>query len=435
MIIRAFTIVRQFNPQARLFFAVLVGMSLVIDGIYNVLLNLYLLRLGYGTEFIGLVNAVGLLTFACASLPAGILGSRYSNTRIMKIGGVISLVGALMLPQVELLPGGMREAWLALHYALMLTGFSFFFVNGAPYLMNVVDVAHKHRAFSLKTAHWALAGFCGSLAGGILPGIIADARNMTLVDPAPYRITLTLAGLTLALAVLLLQRIRPLADEAALEVKPGGGGSARAASERFHWTTSLIVLICVMTVVRLFQVAGSATALVYFNVYMDRQLAVSTAMIGAVAAIGRLTGVPTALLTPALIRRWGLVNTVLWSSLFTSLCLLPLALVEHWLAAALGFIGSLAVMSIRFTAFTVYILDLVPRVQQSVIAGSGEMAAGLSFAMISLGGGILLSIVGFRELFLLGSLLTFIGSLLFWLHVRATAPKRKPKLAFQAPGG
>ena len=50
------------------------------------LLNLYLLRLDYGTEFIGLVNAVGLLTFGLASLPAGILGSRMSTTALMKFG-------------------------------------------------------------------------------------------------------------------------------------------------------------------------------------------------------------------------------------------------------------------------------------------------------------------------------------------------------------
>ena len=45
-----------------------------------------MLRLGYGTEFIGLVNAAGLLTFAFVSLPAGILGSRLSNSLLMKIG-------------------------------------------------------------------------------------------------------------------------------------------------------------------------------------------------------------------------------------------------------------------------------------------------------------------------------------------------------------
>ncbi len=426
MIKRALGAARQFNPQARLFFLVLVGLSCVIDGIYTVLLNLYLLRLGYGTEFIGLVNAAGLLTFAFTSLPAGILGSRFSTTGLMKLGAGLSFIGGALLPMAQQLPAGWRENWLVGSYALMLGGFSVFFVNGAPYLINVVDTAHKHRAFALKTAHWALAGFAGSLAGGILPGIIAHLTASTLANPGPYRSTLILASAALALSALLILRIRPLPRQPAAE--PSESDSA-LPQERLSWAAPFIILIAVMTLIRLFQVAGSATAMVYFNVYMDRHLAISTAMIGLIAAFGRLAGVPAALFTPRLVRRWGNVNVILGASLVASLSLIPMALVEHWLAAAVGFISATSVLSIRYTAFVVYILELVPRVQQSIMAGSGEMAAGLSFAMMALGGGYLLSLFTFRDLFLCGALLSFIGTALFWLYIRQTKPKRKLKPA------
>ena len=366
MLARILNPIRTFNPQARLFFIVLVGMCFVVDGVYTVLLNLYMLRLGYGTEFIGLVNAVGLLTFACVSLPAGILGSRLSTTLLMKVGAAISVVGGLLLPQAELLPPGAREIWLVVLYALMLSGFSLFFVNGAPYLLNVVDTALKHRAFALKTAGWSLAGFAGSLLGGILPGIIAAPLATTLADPAPYRLTLTMAGVVMALTALCLLRVRPLPRAAAplAEDMP-----AEPARNRFNLAGPVAMVIGIMTFIRLFQVAGTATAMVYFNVYMDQQLGVSTALIGAIAAVGRLTGVPTALLTPALIERWGIVKVVLWASLLTSLCLLPMALIEHWLAAAIGFIGTLALTSVRYASFVVYILDQVPKQQQAIMAG------------------------------------------------------------------
>ncbi len=422
MILRALNAARQINPQARLFFVVIVGLALVVDGIYTVLLNLYLLRLGYSIEFIGLVNAAGLLTFAFTSLPAGILGSRLSVTRLMKVGAMMSLVGGSLLPLVDQLPPGWREGWLIFQYALMLGGFSFFFVNGAPFLMNVVDNAFKHKAFALKAAHWSLAGFAGSLIGGVLPSVIASLQNVSLDDPTPYRLTLNLASVVLLVSVILIFRIRPLPDHRAAAT---ADTPADLSSPRMNWTAHLIGLIVVMTIIRLFQVAGSATALVYFNVYMDQQLAISTATIGVIAAVGRLTGVPTALITPWLVRRWGNVKVVIWSSLVASVCLIPMALVEHWLAAALGFIGSVAMMSVRYTAFVVYILDLVPRVQQAVMAGSGEMAAGLSFAVMALGGGLLLSQFAFRDLFLLGALFSFIGTFTFWLYTRQRKPKRK----------
>ncbi|MXV93934.1 MAG: MFS transporter [Chloroflexi bacterium] len=418
---RPYSRISAFSSQARVFLLALVGMAMVVDGIYAVLLNLYLLRLGYGTEFIGLVNAAGLLTFAAASLPAGILGARYSNTAMMKSGAALSALGACCLPLAEALPGSLTEAWLVGSYALMLVGFSFFFVNGAPFLLNVVAVEQKHRAFSLKTAAWALAGFAGSLLGGVLPGLLAAQLQASLDHPAPYRLTLQLASSLMVLAaLLLLWRIRPLPVDTPAPRQANG-----KAAQPQNWSRALLTLIAIMTIIRLFQVAGSATAMVYFNVYMDQQLLVATATIGSIAAIGRLTGVPTALLTPRLVRRWGEVSVIIGSSLVTALCLLPMALVEHWLAAALGYIGTLALTSIRYTAFVVYILDLVPKAQQSVMAGSGEMAAGLSFSMMALGGGLLLTLFAFRDLFLMGAVLSLLGTLLFWLYVILGKSRRR----------
>ena len=372
------------------------------------------------------MNAVGLLTFGLASLPAGILGSRMSTTALMKFGAFTCLLGGLLLPMAESLPPGWREFGLVIPPALMFGGFAFYFVNGAPYLINVVDDAYKHHAFALKAAHWSLAGFAGSLIAGMLPGAIAGLHGWTLDDPAPYRITFALASGILALSAGLSLRIRPLPRKPApapAESSPNRAGATGG------WASSVLMLIVIMTVIRLFQVAGSATAMVYFNVYMDQHLAVSTVMIGAMAAIGRLTGVPTALLTPYLVRRWGNVGVVLASSMLATLCLIPMALVEHWLAATFGYVGSISMMSVRYTAFIVYILDLVPRKHQALMAGTGEAAAGLSFAMMALGGGLLLTAFAFRDLFLLGTLVSFIGTLLFWLYILVSRPKRKLKPA------
>ena len=424
MLAQIFNLLRALNPQARLFFAVLVGLTFVADGLVSVLLNLYLLRLDYGTEFIGLVNAVGMLTFGFASLPAGILGSRLSTTALMKFGAFTCLAGGLMLPLAEWLPPGWRELGLVVPPALMFGGFAFYFVNGAPYLINVVDEAYKTHAFALKAAHWSLAGFFGSFVGGLLPGAIAGLNGWTLADPAPFRITFALATIVLALAAFLSLRIRRLPPRPA----PTPQESAQTQNGRGNgWAGSILMLIVIMTVIRLFQVSGSATAMVYFNVYMDQHLAVSTALIGAMAALGRLTGVPTALITPSLVQRWGNIRVVLGSSLLATLCLIPMALVEHWLAASFGYIVAISMMSVRFTAFIVYILDLVPRSHQALMAGTGEAAAGLSFAMMAMGGGLLLTAFAFRDLFLLGALASFIGTALFWLYVVASKPKRKLK--------
>ena len=63
------------------------------------------------------------------------------------------------------------------------------------------------------------------------------------------------------------------------------------------------------------------------------------------------------------------------------------------------------------------------------MAGTGEMAAGFSFAVMALGGGIILSLFAFRDLFMLGAAFSFIGTVLFWWHVRQAKPRRKLKPA------
>ncbi len=416
-----------YNRQAKTFFLVVIALGFTIDGIYTVLLNLYLLRLGYGTEFIGLVNAVGLLSFALTSLPAGIIGSRLSTTLLLKIGALVILIGGGALPLVESVPANIQDIWLVVFYGILLGGFSLFFVNGAPFLMNSVADGRENDAFAMQTALLAFAGFLGSFVGGVLPEFLASIQGVTLDDPAPYRITFILTSLVLVFAFFLILTVAKLKmkDDT---VASGDVSSDAPVPTKSVWTMRIVILIAVMSLVRLFQVAGSATIVVYFNVYMDTQLLMSTGVIGAIAAVGRLTGIPTALLTPYLVKRWGDVNVIIWSATATAMFILPLALVEHWMAAAIGFIGVTAMNSIRFTAFLVYILGLVTKKQQAVMSGSGEMAGGFSFSMMALGGGIILALFTFRDLFLLSAGFTVLGTVIFWLHYRLTRPQRKTKL-------
>src|SRR5262245_2956522 len=89
----------------------LVGLA-IDGGSYAVLLNLYLVRLGYGPELIGLVNSAGTLTFALFSLPAGVMGQRWGSRRIMLIGLGLMLVACILFPLADMLAPGQRLPWL-----------------------------------------------------------------------------------------------------------------------------------------------------------------------------------------------------------------------------------------------------------------------------------------------------------------------------------
>jgi predicted MFS family arabinose efflux permease len=112
----------------------------------------------------------------------------------------------------------------------------------------------------------------------------------------------------------------------------------------------------------------------------------------------------------------------------TALCLLPLALLSHWGAASLGYVGATALGLIVRPAFTVYTQEIVPPRSRVLMSGAATMASGVSTSAMALGGGHIITALGFPSLFLTGAGLAAAGALAFWsyfrvprgVHVRST---------------
>jgi MFS family permease len=400
-------VLRDFNRDVRLYLITTMLIGLTVDGgVYTVLFNLYLLRLGYGPEFIGLVNGSGMLLFALFCLPAGTLSGRLGNRRMM-IGGLsLLLIGCGLLPFAELHTGNWRAGWLFITWCFAFIGFAVYFVNTAPFAMKVAHQSERNHVFSVQAALWSLAGFAGSLIGGFLPGIFAMYLGVSLDQPAPYRYSLLAASLLLIPSVLAIGATREV--------------HAQSTTERqIKGEPSPLRLIAFLTLVRLLVVTGVGTLFIFFNVYMDAGLHISTVHIGVLSALGRLLSIPTALIVPLLTRRWGNGRTAAWASLGTAVSMLPLILVSHWSAAGLGFIGVLALTSIRYPTFLVYTMEVVPPARRGTMSGAGEMASGLSFSSMALGGGYIIEALGYRSLFLTGASLTVIGTLSFLIYLRS----------------
>lgn len=98
--------VRAFSRDARLLLATQALASISYIGIYLVLFNLYLVRLGYDTGFIGWINGVSFLCFAFFSLPAGMMGAthfveplgRPHTIQVSLLGITICLLPLALIP-------------------------------------------------------------------------------------------------------------------------------------------------------------------------------------------------------------------------------------------------------------------------------------------------------------------------------------------------
>jgi MFS family permease len=406
---------RLLSPAVARYFATIGVVGFAVDGgIYAVLLNLYLLRLGYGPEQIGLINAAGTLTFALASLPAGALGARWGSRRMLLIALGMLLAGCSLIPLADMLAPAWRLPWLLANEVVLYLGLALYFVNTAPYVMEVVSPAQRNQIFSLQTGLLSLAAFVGSLVGGLLPPSLAALLGASTEQAAPYRYALLVAGLAVLPAILAFRGARANPGDrkgavAAHEVEPAvaltaGSGAAKA----------VVGLLALIALVRLLQVSGLAALTTFFNVYLDSQLLLPTAQIGAIIACARLLGVPAALATSALTARFGNRAVVIGASLGTALSILPIALIPHWGAAGLSFVGVVALSWIRYAASTVYFLELVPPSRRATVSGVTEMAAGITFTVLTFGGGYAIERFGYRSLFLVGAILTGLSALVFW---------------------
>lgn len=379
-------------------------------GIYAVVFNLYMLRMGLGPEAVGQVNSAGLLSFALASLPAGWLGGRIGARKMMVAGVAITLAGMVAVPVTDMLPQAWRLAWLMASFVTLYVGVSAYYVNCSPLLVGATVAGERTRIISMQSALIGLAAFGGGMVAGLLPWLLGAALGWPLTSPAPYRVPLALAAAGILAALWAISRTRDAHLAPPPEV-PGDEKGAPAVA------VSVLGLLVIMSLIRFLQVAGVGSAVTFFNVYMDDGLGASTLSIGVISALARLLGVPASLLTPGLARRFGNPGTAVAGSFVAVIALLPLALVPTWQAAGLGFLAMMAGTAVRFPAFYVYMISITPSQMRAVMSGAGEMAGGFSFALIALAGGYIIAGPGYTALFLLAAAMTLAGTLLLWAFI------------------
>ena len=63
-----------------------------------------------------------------------------------------------------------------------------------PFLTLICPPRLRNHVFSTQVALWPLAGFAGSLCGGLLPGLFSAFLGLPEDHPAPYRYPLLLAA-------------------------------------------------------------------------------------------------------------------------------------------------------------------------------------------------------------------------------------------------
>ncbi len=386
--------------------------SFGFHGIYMLLVNLYLLRLGYGPAVIGLFNGVANVAAAAAALPAASLAGRWRLKAPMVSGLSCSAVLIAILPIGELMAGTARTGWLIGVGALVSLAVSVWFVYGNPFMMTLVGERERSQAFSVRWALLALGGFAGNLVGGWLPPVYAAVTGSSLNAPEPFRYALWTSAALVAIVAIWMTRVsEQRGPEVAGQGLKGISGTGAAGLVALFLFTSLLL-----------QVTFTATK-IFFNVYMERDLGADTVLIGSLIGAGWLMAAPASLVMPVIAARFGHGRTAGVAAMIGALALLPLALVPRVAAAGAGFLSMSLTIGIFWPSFQVFSMSVVKPNQRPLVYGSIVGAGGLAGTLLGAGGGYLIASAGFREFFLFSSALTVLGVGVFWLTLLRRAQR------------
>jgi alkane 1-monooxygenase len=387
----------------------------VDGGIYAVVLNLYLLRLGYGAQFIGAVNGAGLLAYGLFSLAAGCLGSRFGTRGMITLGLALMAAGGCALPLVELVAPSLGAGWILASFIVTNVGLALQVTNCTPFLTESSQAGERHTFFSIVATVWSLAGFAGNVVGGLLPPLFGFFLSVSLGDAAPYRYSLWLAPVLLLPAAVLMLTTRAVArkptNDSPEQLIPSANGDAQ---------------IAMLALVRFLFVLGCGAVLIFLNMYLDKDLGAGAAGIGLLLGAGRLCAGAMCLFAPMLAARWSKANLILATAVGTALSMIPLILLAQTTAAAFSFIGVMTLLAVRLPTWLAYSMEAARPARRGLMSGAGEMANGLGFAVVGLGGGYVINTLGYRPLFLLCACLTAVGAWLFARYCRPQQPALVP---------
>ena len=408
--LRDWRVLFTFNRSIRLFLTAWALIAFAYFGIQGVLFNLYLLRLGFDTQFIGSLIASGQIVWALTALPAGTIGRRFGLRTALIIGSTISALAIGFLLIVEWFPKDAWGTWLYFAWMLTWLGAALLTVNSIPFLLNVSTTEERNHAFAAQGAVVALLGFVGSLVAGFLPGVFSVWSGYSLEQPAPYWYPLWLVPLAHLLCIVVWAGAQPVKL-----VKDSGSVESTPVPLGLFVFLGFIVFL---------QTAGEGSVRAFFNVYLDKALQMPTTQIGVIFGVGQLLPVFMSLVTPNLLARWGVPRVLAVTSVGAGLVSLPLALFQHWIPATFGFVGLMSMLAINAPTRSIFSQEIVLPRWRTTTSAIATVGIGLGWASTALVGGYLIPRVGFSGLFWIGALLAFVAAILLWGFIR-TRSKHK----------
>ncbi len=457
--------IRQFGQLQRNARLYLISNALggVSTGILLVLYNLYLVSLGYGTDFVGAILFVGTLGAGIAIFPAGVCVDRFGGKLVMIwssiILGLIGLGQILFRQPVPLL----ITAFIA-----GVAGAALLVVN-APFLTANSTPDERTHLFSLNITLSLITTVLGKVLGGALPiwfrGIPWLMASLPpwlspllahSAQPRSYQFALLFAGIIAGpslIPLFLLSSDRPAnnnrsprpagaqfivsaadlsanaveqADQSSLSLETIRNGLAqlrgwlRAAWVSVRSRKILHNAIFLLIVVQVLIGLGAGLFTPYFNIYFVDHLGASSALFGLIdGGANALTALLT-LVAPWLALRLGRIKGIALTELASIPLMLTIGLTGLLPLAALLYPLRQGLMDMSNGVLQVFSMEVVPQRHRG-LANSGYQAAyQVAWAITAPIGGLIIARSGYPPIFILAACCYLSAIATLWFNFRGS---------------
>jgi len=392
---------RTFSKDARLYLTSTFLFGLVF-GLQYLVFNLYILSLGYGQGFVGLLAGIPAFTTAILSIPIGMMLPRVGYKRALVAGAILQLSA---LAGWSLLP---MKGTLIAASVLFGMGQAIGFISASPFMVAITAVHERTHLFSMQFALSTVAGVIASLVGGVLPRLFSHVVQAQSNGPMIYRLTLMVGmGITL-LAMVPLVMMRKKHEPDATPWTEGGVGDSRRVISR---------LIVVEVVVSL----GAGILIPFVNVFYRLRFHSSDQLIGVLFAASSLTVGMATLLGPLISQRMGKVRAIVLTQTLSIPFLLLMGFAGGFSTSATGYLVRTALMNMSAPLFSAYAMGVVPGRLRAITSSLLVLAWNGGWAISAAGSGRLQAAYGFSPLFAVtaGMYVASIAMTYFFFHRHA----------------
>ncbi len=358
-------------PEAR---TLLLGRALraFVDGYVAILLPVYLLALGFGAWEVGLLSTATLLGSALATLAVGAWGHRFQHRRLL-------LAAALLMAAT-----GLAFANLSAFWPLLLVAFVGTLNPSSGDVSLFLPLEHSRLAEAAvgdaRTGLFARYTFIGALcaAAGALAAAVPDWLVTQEVERlTALRLMFAFYGVT-GLAVWWLYWRLP-------EPPPHEGPSAPAPLQE---SRGIVIRLAALFSVDAF--AGGLVLNSLMSLWLFERFGLSVAAAGAFFFWAGLLTAASQLAAPFVASRIGLLNTMVFTHIPASLCLILAALAPS-LPLALGLLLLRALLSqMDVPTRAAFVMSVVTQRERAAAASLTAVPRSLAAALSpSLGGALI----------------------------------------------